>query len=71
MKKIINKELIIAALIRAVRTMAQTAGSLLTGAIILQDANWLYIASASALAGIYSLIMSIGGLPEVEVKHED
>ena len=55
-----------AAGIRAVRTIAQTIAALLTGAAILQDLNWGYVVSAAALAGIYSIVTSLAGLPEVK-----
>ena len=60
------KTFIRAAAVRAVKTIAQTAVALLgTGAIGILDVDWLNVISASALAGIVSLLTSIGGgLPE-------
>lgn len=57
-----------AALLRAVRTVAQTAVALIgTGAVGLIDVDWLGVASGSALAGVISLLTSIGtDLPEAE-----
>lgn len=57
-----------AALVRAVKTAAQTAVALLgSGAIGLLDVDWLSVLSASALAGIVSILTSIStGLPEVD-----
>lgn len=60
------------ALIRAVRTMAQTAVSLIgTGAIGILDVDWVSVISASALAGLLSILTSIStGLPEVHEPEE-
>lgn len=55
-----------AAGIRALRTVAQTAVAAIGTAALLSEVNWLAVASASVLAGILSLLMSIGGLPEVD-----
>lgn len=46
---------------RAIKTVAQTAVALLgTGAIGLLDVDWVQVASVSALAGIVSVLTSIG-----------
>ena len=62
-----------AALIRAVKTMAQTAVALIgTNAIGVTEVDWFAVASASVLAGIVSVLTSIAGLPEVDdVKVHD
>lgn len=58
------------ALIRALKTVAQTAVALIgTGAVGVFDVDWKMILSASVLAGILSLLTSVAGLPEVSV-HE-
>lgn len=56
-----------AALIRAVKTIAQTAVALIgTGAVGFTDLDWLRILSVAGVAGLLSLLTSIAGLPEVE-----
>lgn len=59
-----------AALIRGVKTVAQTAvGMISVGlALPLSEVNWLYVLSVSATAGILSILTSIAGLPEVELQ---
>ena len=55
-----------AAGIRALKTFCQTLLATGTGAVLLQDVNWLMALSASALAAIFSVLTSIvTGLPEV------
>lgn len=63
---ITRKEWWRAALLRAIRTVAQTAVAAIGSAVILSEVNWIMVGSASVLAGILSLLMSIGGLPEVD-----
>lgn len=53
-----------AAGIRAIRTVAQTAVATIGAAAILSDVDWGVVASASALAGILSMLTSLSGLPE-------
>lgn len=62
------KEWLRAALIRGLRTVAQTALAMIsvTGITGIEDVNWIAVASASALAGIISLLTSVvTGLPEI------
>ncbi len=61
------KAFIKAAIIRAVRTIAQTAVATIGTSAILSDVNWAMVASASILAGVLSILTSIAtGLPEVD-----
>mgnify|MGYP003295326804 CR=1 FL=1 len=56
------------ALIRAIRTVCQTAIATIGTAMVLTDVNWMYVLSASALSGILSILTSITtGLPEVQL----
>ena len=54
-----------AAMIRAIKTVAQTAAATIGTSAVLDEVNWLMVASASVLAGILSLLTSVAGLPEV------
>lgn len=54
-----------AAGIRAVKTMAQTAVSMLTIGQAFMEINWVAVISVSLTAGIISVLTSITGLPEV------
>lgn len=54
-----------AALVRAVKTVAQTAVATIGTAVAMGDVNWPLVLSASALAGVLSMCTSVAGLPEV------
>lgn len=55
-----------AAGIRAIKTVAQAAIATIGSAAVLGSVDWLLVLSASALAGVLSLLTSIAGLPEVK-----
>ena len=54
-----------AASIRALKTIAQSAVASIGTAALLDDVNWLAVASAAALAGALSILTSLAGLPEI------
>ena len=56
--------------IRAVKTMAQTAVSLITVGNLVTEMDWVGIISISVTAGIASILTSIAGLPELETVEE-
>lgn len=60
-----TKKWLRAAGIRAIKTVAQTAAGMFTVGAAMSEVNWMYIGSVSLAAGIYSIITSIAGLPEV------
>jgi hypothetical protein len=63
-----NKKWIKAAGIRAIKTVAQTAASMLTVGQAFIEVNWVNVLSVSVTAGIISMLTSIAGLPEVETE---
>ena len=66
MSNIFTKKWFYAAFIRSLKTMAQTAVSMLTVGQAVLDVNWVNVISVSAVAGVISMLTSIAGLPEVE-----
>ena len=54
-----------AAAVRAVKTVAQTAVSLIGVGAVMSDIDWVMVGSASLLSGILSILTSVAGLPEV------
>lgn len=57
------------ALIRAIRTVCQTAVAMIGTAVVLSDVNWWMVVSASILAGILSILTSVAtGLPEADYE---
>lgn len=66
-----NKDFWRATAIRAIKTVCQAAIGTIGTAVLLSEVNWIYVVSASLLAGILSVLTSIAtGLPEV-YKDED
>lgn len=62
------KNWIKAAGVRAIKTVAQTALATIGTTAVMDEVDWLVVASASALAGILSLLTSLAGLPEVKTE---
>lgn len=65
-----TKQWLKAAGIRAGKTFAQTALSMLTIGQAVIDVNWLNVLSVSAVAAVISILTSVAGLPEVEESEE-
>ena len=70
MKKCSFADWLRAAGIRAIKTFAQTAASLITVGAILSEISWGTVFSAAAVAAILSLFTSVAGLPELELASE-
>lgn len=62
----LTKEWFKAAGIRAVKTVAQAAIAGIGTAAAMGQVDWKYVVSASALAGVLSVLTSVAGLPEVQ-----
>lgn len=71
MKKETFKKWIKAAGIRALKTVAQTAIATIGTSAILSEVNWAVVCSATALAGLLSLLTSVAGLPEVKETDDE
>ena len=57
--------------IRAVKTMAQTAVSLITVGGTVATVDWKLAVSSAVVAGVVSILTSVAGLPEVESEEEN
>lgn len=60
------KKWIKAAGVRAIKTVAQTAVATIGTSAVLGEVNWVMVGSASALAGVLSLLTSVAGIPELK-----
>ncbi len=65
------KQWLKAAGIRAIKTVCQTAIASIGTAALLSSVDWLAVLSASLLAGILSILTSVGGLPELTNKEKE
>lgn len=66
MSKLKNKKWWEAAGTRCIKTVAQTAIATIGTATALGGVDWKLVVSSSVLAGVLSLLTSLGGLPEVD-----
>lgn len=65
------KKWIYAAGIRAIKTVCQVALSYITIGAAISEIDWKNLASVAIVAGVYSLITSLAGLPELEEAKAD
>lgn len=65
------KKWLAAAGIRALKTVAQTALGFITVGMAVNEVDWKNVASVAIVAGIYSLITSLAGLPELDEGAEN
>lgn len=60
-----------AAMVRAIKTVAQTAAATIGTSALLSDVNWKIVISSAVLSGILSILTSFAGLPEVNNVYEE
>lgn len=68
MKNIKTPQWIKAAVVRAVKTMAQTMVALIPASATIAAVDWKVVAGTAALAGVTSILTSLAGLPEVTTE---
>ena len=54
-----------AALVRAVKTAAQTATATIGTTLVISEVDWILVLSAAGISGLLSILTSLAGLPEV------
>ena len=54
-----------AALVRAVKTAAQTAAATIGTTLVMSEISWGLVLSAAGISGLLSILTSLAGLPEV------
>ena len=54
------------AIVRALKTVAQTAVALIPAGVGITEVSWTVVLSTSLLAGLLSILTSVAGLPEAE-----
>lgn len=65
--KLLNHQWPKAALVRSIRTMAQTALSMLTIGMAVTEVNWINLISITFVSGLYSFLTSVvTNLPELD-----
>lgn len=66
------KDFLLKAIIRAVRTFAQTFAAAITVGALWTEVQWIPAVSAAGVAFVYSILMSLAtGLPEVDKQPPD
>ena len=56
------------ALIRAIKTVAQTAVAMLPASAMITEVGWGTVLGTAALAAVASLLTSLAGIPEEEME---
>ena len=63
-----TKEWVKGAGVRAVKTMAQTAVAVIGTASVMSTVDWKMVVSSALVAGIVSVLTSIGGISEAQAE---
>lgn len=66
MENLKNKKWWDAALIRALKTVCQTGVAMIGTSTMVEAVDWKVVLSSALLAGVVSILTSLGGLPEVD-----
>lgn len=67
MKKVFTREWAVAVAVRMLRTFGEAAIAYIgTGAVVLNDVNWIGVMSAGAMGAAMSFLLALAGLPEVK-----
>ena len=64
----LSKHWVKAAGVRAIKTVAQTAVAVMSTSTLIEAVDWWVVLSSAVLAGLLSVLTSIGGLPEIDEK---
>lgn len=72
MKKVFTREWFAATAVRMIRTFGEAALAYIgTGAVVLNDVNWVGVLSAGLMGAAMSFLLALAGLPEVKEEEED
>ena len=67
MKKVFTREWAVAVAVRMLRTFGEASLAYIgTGAVVLNDVNWIGVLSAGAMGAAMSFLLALAGLPEVK-----
>ena len=58
------------AAVRSLKTICQSAVSLIPASVMITAVDWKVVVGTSLLAGVVSMLTSIAGLPEVKLQEE-
>ena len=64
------KEWTRAAVIRAVKTFAQSCVAMIPAAMTITQVDWRTVVGTGVLAAVVSILTSLAGLPEVNLKED-